>query len=221
MPPAAPPSTPSRAPVPIGLVILAVVLALGLLATGVVAAILLDSRRTPTAAPTSVASPASPSPSEGVKLSIAQARDFDPQGDPPEENPGDVAKAIDGNPSTRWRTNWYVNYPKFGRLKRGVGLVLDLGRPQQVSSLSVGLVGNGADFDVRVPAANPATTNSPPMSSDARWQVVAIETKASGTVQVQLEAPVTTRFVLVYLTSLPPDTGNRYRGGFSEIEVYS
>ena len=35
------------------------------------------------------------------------ADDFDPQGDPPEENPDDAANAVDGDPGTSWSTSTY------------------------------------------------------------------------------------------------------------------
>ena len=55
------------------------------------------------------------------------ATDFDPQGDPPEENPELAPLAVDGDPATSWRTATYLQNFGPGGLKTGVGLVLDLG----------------------------------------------------------------------------------------------
>ncbi len=56
------------------------------------------------------------------------------------------------------------------------------------------------------------------MSSDQRWRTVAAESKAGESVTLTAEQGVTTRYVLVYLTSLPKE-GNGYRGGIYEVEV--
>jgi putative peptidoglycan lipid II flippase len=58
------------------------------------------------------------------------------------------------------------------------------------------------------------------MNSDRAWQVVGKVKNAGETAEVTLEQPVTTRFVLVYLTSLPQEEPRRYRGGIHEVEVY-
>jgi putative peptidoglycan lipid II flippase len=47
---------------------------------------------------------------------------------------------------------------------------------------------------------------------------VAAESKAGGSATLTAEQDVTTRYVLVYLTSLPKE-GTGYRGGIYEVEV--
>ena len=183
-----------------------------LIATGIVSAVALRQRGTsaaPTGAstassvpPVSSASPvAPPAPPDGV----ASAREFDPQGDPPnEENTDEVRYAIDGKSETRWRTVHYNNDPDLGGIKRGVGLVLDLGStPTGPSTVQVRLSGNGTDLQARIPKTDPAGTAKPPMSTDARWRTVSKRSQAGSTATLRLEEPATTRFVLVYLTSLP------------------
>ena len=155
-----------------------------------------------------------------VKLTIAGARDFDPQGDPPQENPGEVKYAYDGDPTTRWRTSRYLGSPKLGNLKRGVGLVVDLGSVQTVGSVAVSLSGAGTDLQIRVPKGDPSTVTKPPMGSDADWHSVGKADKATKTTTIDLTSPVGTRYLLVYLTSLPAEGGG-YRGGVYEIDVYS
>ena len=68
--------------------------------------------------------------------------DFDPFGDPPEENADQAPLAVDGKPDTAWTTSTYQqNFGPTG-LKDGVGLLLDLGKPQEVGSVDVTLVGS-------------------------------------------------------------------------------
>ena len=126
--------------------------------------------------------------------------------------------AYDKDPKTRWRTVQYLRNPKLGGIKRGVGLVLDLGTAQPVREVQLTLSGTGTDVELRVPAKDPAGTTTPPMDSDEDWRSVAEQSKAGGTATLQPSEPVTTRYVLVYLTSLPKE-GTGYRGGIFEVEV--
>ncbi len=63
-------------------------------------------------------------------LKLAGVKDFDPFGDPPEENPDQAGNAIDGKQATAWTTLTYRGRPTLGGLKPGVGLVVDLGSIQ-------------------------------------------------------------------------------------------
>jgi putative peptidoglycan lipid II flippase len=198
------------------------VLAVLLIAAGIISAIILDRRLSsspePTASSESTGSTPDRPPTKPKKLTIANARDFDPQGEDKTENPDEVSLAYDGNPTTRWRTVQYFGNPKLGNLKRGVGLVLDLDAPQAVRSVQVKLSGSGTAVEFRVPQTDPSQTPKPPMNSDKRWRTVAAESKAGESATLTAEQGVTTRYVLVYLTSLPKE-GNGYRGGIYEVEV--
>ena len=112
----------------------------------------------------------------------------------------------------------YLGNPELGGLKRGVGLVVDLGTPVPVNGVNLRLSGNGTDVQIRVPKTDPATVTKPPLTSDSQWRTVGKQAKATSTAAISLKDPVTTRFVLVYLTSLPKE-GSGYRGGIYEVEV--
>ena len=112
----------------------------------------------------------------------------------------------------------YLGSPKLGNIKRGVGLVLDLGQPLPVREVQLSLSGSGTNVELRVPKGDPAQINKPPMSSDGRWRSVAKQSKAGATATLTPIQPVTTRYVLVYLTSLPKE-GRGYQGGIYEVEV--
>ena len=66
--------------------------------------------------------------------------DLDPQGDG-EENPDEVAGAVDGDPATSWTTLTYKQQLGPDGLKRGVGLVVDLGQSRAVRRVDLTLVG--------------------------------------------------------------------------------
>ena len=213
---AAPPPTPQqRKRRWIGLLL---VLAVLLIAAGIISAIILDRRLSATPETNDQSGTTERSPAQPKKLTIAGAQDFDPQGEDKTENPDEVRLAYDGDPATRWRTVQYFGNPKLGNIKRGVGLVLDLETPQPVRSVHLTLSGTGTAVEFRVPETEPAQTPQPPMSSDKRWRTVAAESKAGQSATLTAKQDVTTRYVLVYLTSLPKE-GNGFRGGIYEVEV--
>jgi putative peptidoglycan lipid II flippase len=213
------PAAPQRRRRWIGLLL---VLAVLLIAAGIISALILDRRLSagPEPTPSSEQSTTSTdrTPARPSKLTIASARDFDPQGEDKTENPNEVKYAYDGDESTRWRTVQYFGNPRLGNIKRGVGLVLDLDKPQPVHSIHLTLSGTGTTVEFRVPKSDPSQTPKPPMSSDRRWRTVAAESEAGGSATLTAKQDVTTRYVLVYLTSLPKE-GTGYRGGIYEVEV--
>jgi putative peptidoglycan lipid II flippase len=159
-----------------------------------------------------------PAGQPGAEIAIAGARDFDPQGDDQTENPALVKLAYDGDPATGWRTVRYFGDPKLGGIKRGVGLVFDLGSAQPVRSVVVTLPGNGTNVELRVPKKDADTISTPPINSDKLWRRVAKVSGAGTTATLTTAEPTATRYVLVYLTSLPKE-GDNYRGGVNEVAV--
>jgi hypothetical protein len=161
----------------------------------------------PTSTPTRTAAP-------GAAVPIASAEDYDP---PPEgngeEHPEEIRQAYDGDPSTMWTTMSYHNNPNLGGIKAGVGLWVDLGKVEDVGSVDVSLRGGGTDIELR---AAPESAASAPTGIDG-WQRVA-STSADSKVTLRPQKPVRTRYLLLWLTKLPPDGGD-YRGGISEIVV--
>ena len=44
---------------------------------------------------------------------------------------------IDNNPGTFWHTDYYLTYPALGNLKKGTGLILDMGKQVRLSQVVV------------------------------------------------------------------------------------
>ena len=162
--------------------------------------------------PSSETSPAA----TGQTLEIANAKDFDPEGDPPEENPGEVGKAIDGDPATSWTSLTYRGNPALGGLKSGVGLLVDLGKDQKPASVVVRFANSPTTFEVY--AASAGVTDWP--TSLDQLDKVGAKTDAPATSTVTLDPAPTTRYLLVWLTKLPATSGG-FRGEISEITVTS
>jgi serine/threonine protein kinase len=152
----------------------------------------------------------------GAAIKIAGVRDFDPDGDPPEENPDTVKNAIDGDPNTSWTTVTYRGNPALGGLKPGVGLMLDLGKDQRVSSVAVQFKGAPTSYDVY---AAPAGITEAPDSLD-QLDKVGGQQSAPEKASVTLQPAPSTRYLLVWLTRLPAAAGG-YRGEITDITVRS
>jgi len=148
----------------------------------------------------------------------ASARDFDPAGDGGDnrENADLAPLVIDGDPATVWTTERYGRSADFNGRKPGAGIIIDLGETREVGRVRV-LFGPGVHTaDVRVPADDTATT--PPLRAADDWRVVATFDEASGESATVLDDPVETRFVLVYLTELPP-AGANFQGAIAEVQT--
>ena len=147
---------------------------------------------------------------------IESARSFDPRGGPPNgvlgtEREGGVARAIDGDVVTAWFTKPYQS-ATLGK-KGGVGLILDLGESAAVTGVSLGLLGYGTDLQVRV-----ADEILP--DPDLWTRLVSIDDAGS---QIELRAPrpVTGRYILIWLTGIPPmENGDRFQGGITSVSVF-
>jgi hypothetical protein len=162
--------------------------------------------------PSDPTSSASSTPSSGAaKLRIANASTLDPapSGDG-EENTDRAARAFDGDDATLWNTNIYQQQFGPGGLKKGVGLVLDLGARKEVSSVAVTLVGADTDLQVRL------ADNQGGALTD--YTKVAASTGASGRVVLSLDKATQGRYVLIWLTKLPSVNGG-YRGQISEVVI--
>ncbi|MFF3397079.1 protein kinase family protein [Streptomyces sp. NPDC002659] len=151
----------------------------------------------------------------GKPVDITSARDFDPFGRDRSEKPAGIKNSYDGDPSTSWNTDGYLS-SDFGRLKSGVGIILDLGKVQQVGTVTVSFL--GGDTSVQLLAA-PEDASSEPTSFDGFRKL----TGGTGTnVSLKPDKPVQARYVLLWLTELPPsgDDG-KWRGKVSEIKITS
>jgi cytoskeletal protein RodZ len=174
------------------------------------------TRPTPSTTPSTASSSpitssqsATPSPTTTPvgPITVASAKDFDPEGDG-SENPGQVGAAIDGDLSTAWHTVHYLQANLAP--KHGVGLVLDLGRAQSVGAVRIDLVGTGTDVQVR--------TSTSPGTVPGDYTLLGQATKAGKLVTVQGKAAVSARYILIWLTRLPPVPGG-FQGGVAEVTV--
>ncbi|HPU13059.1 MAG TPA: protein kinase [Aeromicrobium sp.] len=148
-------------------------------------------------------------------LQIDRIVDFDPQGDDLKENPEQTKNLLDTDPATGWQTAVYFNRPDLGGLKDGVGVILDLGLVRDVSQVRLQLV--GAPTDISILIAPPARRSVPTKLSQLRD--VAALNGAGTDVAVGLPANSRTRFVTVWLRSVPQIADGQFRGEIRSVTV--
>jgi len=154
----------------------------------------------------------------GVVIAPRAVDDFDPDqqdGGTPEEHPELVGLAVDGDPSTAWETFTYEVGPRLAPYKDGVGLLLDLGREAEVEQVAVTLLGGPHDLQL---LAAPPESGVP--SGIEGLEVADSRLGASGRVSLSPASPVTTRYLVVWLTALPLSSDG-YRGRVAEVVVRS
>ena len=124
-------------------------------------------------------------------------------------------RAIDSDGTTAWLTRKY-DTPSVGR-KGGVGLIVDLGSPKQISTVDVDLVGFGTDLDIRVADQ---ILDQPDL-----WTEFASVKDAGPEIVLRSPRTVIGQYVLIWLTGLPviPDTAGtdepRYQGGIRQVTI--
>lgn len=153
---------------------------------------------------------------EPIKLTADQLRVIDPPGGDRTEL-GGVEKVIDGDVDTGWTTDTYT-YPEFGRLKDGMGILIDLGEPRRVQ-VKVVLSATGASVQLRT-----GTSDFPPTSDGDKqlyesYRVEQEHLNYNGTTMVFNPPKEPTRYLLVWITSLPQVGEGRYKLGVQEIEL--
>jgi hypothetical protein len=131
---------------------------------------------------------------------------FDPPPGDGAENNGAVPNAVDGDPATAWDTERY-DTPSFGGLKDGVGLLVDLGQPTAVEQAEVGLRPGTA---VELRAADEAGPDA------AAFPVIASVDNGEPVARLVPTAPVTARYVLIWITRLPP-ADDRFQASINEL----
>ncbi|MFI6437143.1 protein kinase family protein [Streptomyces sp. NPDC050759] len=143
-------------------------------------------------------------------ITIAKGYDFDPFGDG-SEKPQTIKKAYDNDTSSYWQTDFYEG-ANFGNLKPGLGIILDLGKVQDIGKVTVTFMG---DTSVELRAAS-SDAISRPTSFDAYTKVA----DGSGTgVPLKPDKAVKSRYLLIWLTKLPLTEEGTYRGRVADIKI--
>jgi hypothetical protein len=150
----------------------------------------------------------SPTPSGPTSIAITSAVPFDPFGDNT-ENEAESAAAIDGDAQTVWHTVVY----KAGNLggKPGVGLLLDLGSKQKITTVDLTFEAAGLDATIYV-----SKSATPDVKTD---KVLGTITNSNNTETVTADKAIKGQYVLVWITGVPQTASGGYQGGVAEVTV--
>ncbi len=201
----------------ISVVIVLVLAAVGVAAWSISHSLHRSAALTPTRPRTSA--PASAAAASGL-LKPVSASSFNPIGNPPgpNEDSGETGNAIDASASTFWHTSYYVGNPVFGGLKKGTGLLLDMGRPVRLSQILVQF-GTSCCAHVQIEIGN---DNTPVASALSTFTVLQSSGTAQGNTTFNVTKNATGRYVLIWLTYLPPLAGssNQYQAQIYNVVVH-
>jgi hypothetical protein len=209
-----PPGQPSSAIA----VVLSAVIVLILVAAGVTGWALAHRGQNSGTTPPSTggsSSSAGSSAAASVVLKPVSANSFDAYGnDAGNEDGGDAKYAIAGLSGKFWHTSYYLNYPAFGNLKPGTGLILDMGRQVRLSQVVVQF-GNACCAHVQIEIGD---NNTPAPATLSTFTPVQGTTSAAGVTTFNVTSKKTGRYVLIWITYLPPLAG---QSGEYEAQIYN
>ncbi len=164
----------------------------------------------PTARMTSPSTSTSPTTSDTAgneELFISGATGYDPEGVGGDENNDLGARVFDGDPGTFWQSEGYQG-PRFGGLKSGVGLLVDMGT-----------VVTPREITLTFPTPNSFELYLSGEPDRAGARAFGQHTMVSGNVTVTVPRGTTGRYLIVWFTDAPQVPDGRYRATLAEIQV--
>ena len=161
----------------------------------------------------------SPSAAAKTVLTPAGAEGYDALGlasDPGDEDNAGAKFAIDGSSTTAWHTQFYLQNPQLGGLKKGTGLLLDMGKQVSLSSVQV-TFGPTAGANVAIEVGN---SNSISPTGLASFTKVAKRKHLGGGTQVfQTSSTPKGRYLLIWFTKLPPNNAGQFQAFIYNVVV--
>jgi serine/threonine protein kinase len=153
-----------------------------------------------------------PTAAASVILKPAGATVYNPlDKDSASDDPAQAQYALGGTPGQFWHTSFYDGDPVFGGLKKGAGLLIDMGSPVRLSQLTVKF---GASCCAHVTIE---IGNSNSLSAMSSFTSVASSANAAGNTTFNISSKATGRYVLVWFTSLPPLNNGTYQAQIYDV----
>jgi serine/threonine protein kinase len=134
------------------------------------------------------------------------------------DNASQANLAIDQQPGTSWTTDSYRGSPRFGNLYHGTGLMLDMGKRVNVSSVTV-TFGSGLGTHVRIEVGDTAAGTG--LTPPGGFTTLGHSTNAAGQVTFTGHGTLAGEFVLIWFTKLAPQSGQagHYRADVFNVVV--
>ncbi|WP_433546687.1 protein kinase family protein [Streptomyces sp. CA-294286] len=140
-------------------------------------------------------------------LDIKGAAEFSPDGLP--QAAADVAQTYDGDRNSYWRTKSYTDGPELApSIKKGVGIVYDLGEERDVAESSIAFKYAGDHTTISMYAA-PSMSTSGDVDSMTK---IATTTTSGAQASIKAKKPVKTRYVLLWMTAMPMAGQDEFSG---------
>jgi hypothetical protein len=152
-----------------------------------------------------------------VELGPDQVRIVDPDSRKRDELRG-ASKIVDGDTETSWDTDTYTT-AAFGGLKRGMGVLIDLEEPREVSDVQVTLSSTGASVELRGGSTDAPATRSGDQEIVRTYSRIGAPYEAYSATTMTFSAfqpDQKFRYLLVWITKLPAD---EKKIGVQEITV--
>lgn len=163
-----------------------------------------------------------PSQPQPIRLRADQVRVIDPDSRRRDEL-GGIAAVVDGDLNEGWSTHSYDGSPKFGNLKRGMGILIKLDEPRHLDSVQVVLSAPGASAELRTGSIDA------PSTSEGDKQILDNYVTPIGDRYERHDGSTMTfsnfdpdqqyQYLLFWITELPEDTPGKYKIGVQEIIV--
>ncbi|TVT26617.1 hypothetical protein FNH05_31150, partial [Amycolatopsis rhizosphaerae] len=129
---------------------------------------------------------------------------YNPDGDG--DNTSRAKYAVDGDPSTIWRTDQYRQ--QFPTIKHGVGLLASFAQPIKLARVTIAGASQGTVVEIRV-----ADSADPDL---AATRVVGTATLSSASTDVTLPQPQPGQYFIVWISQLSGSAG-KYQSQIGEL----
>ena len=139
-------------------------------------------------------------------LTPVKATGFDPltPSDTGNENTKYASAAIDSDPHSAWMSQWYKS-TEFGGLKTGVGLLVEMPKPETYRSVTVDFGSTTPGSDVKLLIGNSDARSAANLAS---MKTVAAASSVAGKITFHIKSAATGRFLVVWFSTLPPCASN-------------
>lgn len=158
------------------------------------------------------------SSSNSSPMSIVGGSSLDPYGDNHTEHNDQVKLIYDNDKSTCWTTQYYIGHSNFGNIKRGVGVILNLGQVKKVNSILLNMSDGSYTFDVRYLSAGQSTLNSAVDKEDNYTVAREVKNTNGGDIKID-NLSITTQYILIWLKSIPQIHDGNYQGRICDIKI--
>jgi hypothetical protein len=145
--------------------------------------------------------------------------------DPPNGSRADSDEAkytVDDDKQSAWSTQGF-NQPNFGNLKPGMGVLINLGTPRNVSDVRVETSTSGVGMDIRTGTTDPGNSSAGDKKVYETYKKLTDgetgQTDGTNNVFVGFDTNTKYQYILVWLSELPRGEDGKYRVNVSNIEV--